>query len=162
MAFLCRELDDPTAEPCGRCAPCRGELHVPGGVDPDLERAAVAFLRRCDIPIEPRRQWPGDALYGEHGWRGRIPAQLQSQEGRALCMWGDAGWGKLVRRGKQVDLHFDDALVQAAASLVGGRWRPQPAPAWVTCVPSLRLPHLVPDFARGLAAALGVPFRPCV
>lgn len=38
-------------------------------------------------------------------------------------------------------------------------WNPQPAPVWVTCVPSLRHPDLVPDFARRLAAALGLPFH---
>jgi ATP-dependent DNA helicase RecQ len=38
-------------------------------------------------------------------------------------------------------------------------WRPAPAPAWVTCVPSLRRPQLVPDFARRLAGHLGLPFR---
>ena len=39
-------------------------------------------------------------------------------------------------------------------------WDPQPAPRWVTCVPSLRHPDLVPDFARRLAAALDLPFHP--
>lgn len=31
---------------------------------------------------------------------------------------------------------------------------------WVTCVPSRRHPDLVPDFARRLATALGLPFEP--
>jgi ATP-dependent DNA helicase RecQ len=39
------------------------------------------------------------------------------------------------------------------------KWDPQPAPAWVTCVPSLRHPDLVPDFARRLATALGLAFH---
>lgn len=38
-------------------------------------------------------------------------------------------------------------------------WDPQPSPAWVTCVPSLRHPDLVSDFARRLATALGLPFH---
>jgi hypothetical protein len=37
-------------------------------------------------------------------------------------------------------------------------WNPQTAPTWVTCVPSLRHPDLVPNFANHLAAALGLPF----
>ena len=37
-------------------------------------------------------------------------------------------------------------------------WNPQPAPAWVTSIPSLRHPDLVPDFARRLAAALNLLF----
>lgn len=39
-----------------------------------------------------------------------------------------------------------------------GEWAPQPAPVWVTCIPSLRHPDLVPDFARRLAAVLSLPF----
>ena len=35
-------------------------------------------------------------------------------------------------------------------------------PCWVTCVPSLRRPELVPDYAGRLAAALGLPFVACV
>jgi len=38
-------------------------------------------------------------------------------------------------------------------------WNPQPVPTWVTCVPSLRHPDLVPDFARRLAAAIGLAFH---
>ena len=37
-------------------------------------------------------------------------------------------------------------------------WNPQPAPVWVTCIPSRRHPDLVPDFARRLAARLSLPF----
>ncbi|MBW2900162.1 recombinase RecQ, partial [Escherichia coli] len=33
-----------------------------------------------------------------------------------------------------------------------------PEPTWVCCVPSLRHLDLVPDFARRLAAKLGLPF----
>jgi ATP-dependent DNA helicase RecQ len=39
-------------------------------------------------------------------------------------------------------------------------WNPDPTPAWVTCIPSLRHTDLVPDFARRLAAALALPFQP--
>jgi ATP-dependent DNA helicase RecQ len=40
------------------------------------------------------------------------------------------------------------------------RWQPEPAPTWVACVPSLRHPDLVPEFARRLAASLCLPFHP--
>jgi ATP-dependent DNA helicase RecQ len=56
---------------------------------------------------------------------------------------------------------FSDALVEAAAELVGKRWRPDPPPTWVTCVPSSGVSP-VPGFAERLAAALGLPFRPIV
>jgi len=73
-------------------------------------------------------------------------------------MWGDAGWGSLVRDGKYVRGRFADELVESCVRLVG-EWQPHPAPGWVTCVPSLRHPTLVPDFARRLAAALRLPFH---
>ena len=38
-------------------------------------------------------------------------------------------------------------------------WDPQPSPGWVTNIPSLRHPDLVPDFAQRLAAALDLPFE---
>ena len=41
-------------------------------------------------------------------------------------------------------------------------WSPTPSPKWVTCVPSLNHPELVPDFAARLAGVLGLPFVPCI
>jgi len=39
---------------------------------------------------------------------------------------------------------------------------PQPFPTWVTCVPSLHHPQLVPNFAQRLAHQLQLPFQPIV
>lgn len=63
----------------------------------------------------------------------------------------------MVRQGKYRDKEFPDELLDACASLFS-RWGPQPAPTWVTCIPSLRNPDLVPDFTRRLADRLGLPF----
>jgi ATP-dependent DNA helicase RecQ len=38
------------------------------------------------------------------------------------------------------------------------RWQPEPSPTWVTCVPSLNRPELVPNFAARLAQELELPF----
>lgn len=94
----------------------------------------------------------------EQGWSGRIDPKLLPEKGRTLCIWGDAGWGDLVRRGKQVDGRFEDVLIKPSADLIQNRWRPKPFPTWVTCIPSLKHPTLVPDLARRLAEALGLPF----
>ena len=69
----------------------------------------------------------------------------------------EAGWGRLVSRGKLRDGRFSNELVNACAALVR-EWRPDPSPTWVAAVPSLRHPHLVPDFPRRLADALDLPF----
>lgn len=110
---------------------------------------AVEFLRRTSRPINPRRQWPN---------RRNIPGAQQAQPGRALCYWGDAGWGDLVRSGKYRDGRFADDLVSASAQLIR-EWHPRPAPTWVTCIPSRRHPDLAPDFAQRLAKALDLPFQ---
>ena len=151
MSFLIQALDgDPgTIEP-----PALPPLST--AVDPALIREAVAFLRRTSLPIEPRKRWP-DGGMPSYELKGNIPPAFQAQPGKVLCVWGDAGWGTLVRQGKYRDRRFADELVEACARLVR-EWNPQPAPAWVTCIPSLRHPDLVPDFARRLAAALDLPF----
>jgi ATP-dependent DNA helicase RecQ len=92
-----------------------------------------------------------------YGPRGSVPRELRAEEGRILSRWGDAGWGKLVRDDKHAE-HFRDELVDALAEMVRERWQPDPAPQWVTCVPSLNRPTLVPDFARRFSARLGLPF----
>jgi ATP-dependent DNA helicase RecQ len=94
----------------------------------------------------------------QYSVKGSIAPEHMAQPGRALCRWGDAGWGSLVRQGKYQDGRFADELVQACVALIG-QWKPQPAPQWVTAIPSLRHPHLVPDFARRLAEALRLPYH---
>tara|TARA_R110002072_G_scaffold75615_1_gene177856 strand:+ start:69 stop:503 length:435 start_codon:yes stop_codon:yes gene_type:complete len=57
---------------------------------------------------------------------------------------------------------FRDELVEATAEMISLRWRPTPEPQWVTCVPSLNHPDLVPHFAQRLAEKLGLPFCPAI
>jgi ATP-dependent DNA helicase RecQ len=153
MDFLIRALD---GNPGNHAPPAITPL--PATADPALVQEAVAFLRRTSLPLEPRRQWPTGGL-PHMGVTGRIGPEHQAQPGRVLCVWGDAGWGSLVRQGKSQDRRFADQLVEACAAMVRS-WAPQPAPAWLTCVPSRRHPNLVPDFARRLAVALNLPFHP--
>jgi ATP-dependent DNA helicase RecQ len=152
MDFLIRALD---GHPSTASGPALAPL--PTGVNDELVREAVAFLRRTSLPIEPRKRWPdgGMPLYEV---KGSIAPEHRAQPGRSLCIWGDAGWGGLVRQGKYHDGRFADELVAACVNIIG-EWNPQPAPTWVTCVPSLRHPDLVPDFANRLAVALGLPFH---
>lgn len=126
-------------------------------VDQLLVREAEEFLCRTSLPIEPRKKWPvgGMPQYGIHT-ASTIP--YQAQPGKALCVWGDAGWGGLVRQGKYHDGHFSDDLVAACVKMIQ-EWNPQPRPTWATCVPSLWHPELVPNFAQRLAAALGLAFH---
>jgi ATP-dependent DNA helicase RecQ len=144
MRFLIRALD---GDDSAVVAPALPPLSAT--VDEAFVNEAAAFLRRTDLPIEPRKQWSN---------RSSIPAALRANDGRALCTWRDAGWGEEVVKGKHAEERFSDRLVEASAAMFR-RWNPTPAPTWVTSIPSRRHPTLVPDFARRLAEALQLPFR---
>ena len=143
MEFLIRALDGtPEAIRWPNLTP------LPTAVKQETVRQAADFLRRTSLPVEPRKQWPT---------RLNISQQQRAQEGRALCVWRDAGWGHLVYAGKYQGGRFSDELVEGSVNLIR-EWQPQPAPTWVTCIPSRRHPNLVRDFAGRLAARLKLPF----
>ena len=100
MRVLRAYLDDVQGEPCGICDNCSGRLSF--RVDRAIVQEAVEFLRSEPLTIEPRKQWAD---------RRQIPTQLLLEEGRALAVWGDGGWGGLVRQGKYRHGRFDDQLV---------------------------------------------------
>ena len=152
MDFLVEALDGVPGEVTAPNLP-----PLPITANPALVQGAVAFLKRTSLPIEPRMTWPAGGL-PHYAIKGKIPAVHQVEPGRALSVWGDAGWGTEVKNGKYRDRRFSDDLVRACAEMVRS-WNPHPAPAWVTCIPSLRHPTLVRSFAERLAAALGLPFE---
>ncbi|MDJ1171826.1 RecQ family ATP-dependent DNA helicase [Roseofilum sp. BLCC_M154] len=160
MVFLAQALDDFNTTPCGQCAACLGQSLIPETYSQELLNQAFHFLRRSHLVIEPRKQWKAQAL-STYNFSGNIQKNLKPEPGRSLSLWGDAGWGELVRKGKYQDHHFDDSLVQGALEMIQ-RWHPQPFPTWVTCVPSLKRPELVPNFAQRLAHQLNLPFVPVV
>lgn len=162
MAFLQAALDDPTSDNCGKCRNCSPEQLLNESYDDSLANRAALFLRRSYQPLLPRKQWPVSNIFEHSELSGyKIVTQLQASEGRALSLWRDAGWGQLVAQGKYQDSRFSDDLVQACVEMLQ-EWNPDPAPKWVTSIPSLIHPELVPDFAERLANALGLPFVPCI
>jgi len=174
MEFLARALDDPAPVPCGKCMNCSGDTKrqlVPS----ELILGAVEFLRSDSVLFETRRRWPSAAiaelqqvmakavrLTRQGRLSTKIPDDLRAEQGRALSIYGDAGWGRAVAEGKYKTNHFSDELVRATAMLIRYRWRPDPFPEWITCVPSNRNPLLMSDFARRLAVELRIPFKPVI
>jgi ATP-dependent DNA helicase RecQ len=158
MEFLLKALDDPSAVPCGRCANCQGK-GFSNQVTQELVIEAENYLKGEHIIIQPRKQWPAGVFPDQ---KRSIPAEQQNAPGRSLCYYGDAGWGQSVRSGKFSTGHFDDRLVEAVTHLLLNVWRPEPFPAWVTAIPSLRRPTLVPDFAARLAQSINQPFYPVI
>ncbi|MBP7493664.1 MAG: RecQ family ATP-dependent DNA helicase [Rhodoferax sp.] len=165
MQFLATALDDNTSGPCGRCAFCLQRPVLPMETEPSTLIAARRFVRQSEMPLQLKKQWDLSALGqygGQFGWRGlNIPPGLRGQDGRVLSRWGEPVWGALVAEGKAAG-RFDDKLVEAAVELVTQRWPDAAKVRWVTCIPSLRHPELVPDFARRLAEALGLTYRDAV
>ena len=150
MQFLRAALDDPLAEPCGRCAVCTEPIWS----DPppsDLVREAVEFVRGRPVTFEPRKRWMGAR-------RGNIKKDHLHEPGRGLSYANDPGWGRRVGAEREAGAYSDE--LAAALAELAAKW-PTGA-GWVTAVPSLRRPELVRDLAERVAGALELPFRPVV
>lgn len=160
MLFLREQLDDPEAQPCGRCDSCGG-LELPGEVSAASVEAAEQRLSRPGVPVEPRRQWP--TALGELGvsLKGRI--RTPAQEGRVVARLTDLGYGTALRElfredGEGTPLTPDAAvpigLVRAVVEVLQ-EW--QPRVSAIVHVESVRRPTLVADLAAGLSRYLRVP-----
>lgn len=154
MEFLARALDDPEPRPCGQCDRCAAlpEPKLPH----ELVLAAMKFLQRHVHIITPYAMYPAGFL--AEG-RKKIPESERLEPGVALCSYGDAGWGRFVREGKYRTGRYADDLVPPSVDAVRGMGV---VVDWVAWISSLKYPELLPDFARRLAAALGVPAVECV
>lgn len=159
MRSLANALDDEDPGDCGKCASCLGRPVVDSSFSPRTAREAEIQLRHSETPIEPKKQIDGTA-FEQYRWR-TLPPELHHEEGRVLSRWGDAGLGADVAEDKSGG-RFRPALAQEMAEMVQKRWRPDPPPQWVTCIPSRARPNLVPDFAQSVAQHLGLPFHPSV
>ena len=155
MELVRQELDDPTAQPCGRCSNCLGEPIVDLSISDKSLQTALIFLNRSEFAIEARRQWSPAKLV-INGFSGRISPDLMCSPGLCLSQFGDPGFAAWVREDK-ISGHFRDELVSV---VIQGLARSMSTVKfdWVTAVPSLRNKKTVPDFARRVAAALGIPF----
>ncbi len=160
MQFLANSLDSPDTQPCGKCAPCQGRPVVEPHTSHAYTLAANRFLRRSEEPLECKKQTAAGA-FPNYGFPTNLPLALRHETGRVLSRWGDAGWGNCVAADKQAG-RFRDELVEAVVEMLNVRWRPQPSPQWITCIPSDRSLHLVPDFTSRLSAKLKLPFIPAV
>jgi len=155
MAQLRAQLDDPDAVPCGRCDACAGAAWVVD-LPPSLVADALTHLRRGDQVLEPRLRWAGG---GPGLPTGNIPARERVEPGRILSVYGDGGWGHVVREVRATGVAPIE-LLDAAHELVR-RWSPSPWPTWITSVPSTT--STVPgDLAIALGAVLGLPVHDVV
>ncbi|MEC0108676.1 RecQ family ATP-dependent DNA helicase [Paenibacillus taichungensis] len=156
MEFISKELDDHTAEPCGRCANCLGGEIVPSTVTEVQIAESIHFLNEQFLSIKVKKQWP---LGGVGNLKGRINVDIQNAEGRSLSLYGDSGWGELVKEDRYLNGEFRIELVKAAAEFIRQKWNPEQPIEWITAIPSIRHESLVKDFATKLAHELNLPFH---
>ncbi len=158
LEFLRRELDDPTAAPCGRCDTCTGR-RWPGVVSEAARVSAKEQLDRPGTAVEPRRMWPTGMRTLGIGVAGRIPEAAGAQPGRALARLGGVGWGNrlrpLVAPGAPDAPVSDDLVAAAVRVLAGWGWRQRPAA--VVTVASRSRPQLVASLGEQIAAIGRLP-----
>ena len=163
MELLQRQLDDPTAAPCGRCDVCAGPWY-PTDAAPDAVAAASGALDRVGVPVEPRAQWPTGA--GRLGVEaddkpvsGKIAADDRPEPGRVVARLTDLGWGGVLRElfaaGAPDAPVSDDLLGGCVRVLKDWDWAERPV--GVVVVPSVARPQLVRSVAEGIAGLGRLP-----
>jgi ATP-dependent DNA helicase RecQ len=159
MEFLQRSLDDDSAAPCGRCDNCAGAWY-PSAVGAEATDAATTALDRVGVPIEPRRQWPTGADRLGVPVKGRIAAEEQAAEGRALARLTDLGWGGTLRElfaAGAVDQPVPPNLLSACVRVLA-EWGWAERPVAVVAMPSRSRPQLVDSLARGISEIGRLPY----
>lgn len=161
MVFLARQLDDTSAQPCGRCDRCAGPWYSTQ-VPEEAQQAARQSFATVGVPVEPRRMWPTglDQLMGASAPRGRLSKDEQAEPGYALARLSDMGYGTRLRElfatnelGEPVDSEVPADLGRACVKVLAAwQWGAAGRPAAVLTLPSPVRPRLAQSLGRGLAS----------
>ncbi len=154
MQFLRDQLDDPSAEKCGRCDNCGG-LDLSATISETAVAEAHEALSRPGVAITPRKMWPTALANLGLELKGKITGG--ADEGRAIARLTDLGYGQQLRelfRPGAGDGPVPVPLVRAVVEVLGD-WRP--AVDGIVYVESVSRPTLTSDFAEGLSRYLRVP-----
>jgi len=163
MEYLRQQLDDPEAEPCGRCDNCTGRPW-PAEVSAAGTAAAQARLLRPGLDVPPRRMWPTGMAQLGVDVSGKIPASLAAEPGRALGRLTGLGWGPRLRAlldrdgpgGPAPDGEVPEDLVKALVSVLAAWDWPQ-RPAGLVTLPSRTRPQLITSLGGRIAAIGRLP-----
>jgi ATP-dependent DNA helicase RecQ len=163
MEFLRRCLDDPGAEPCGRCDTCADPL-FDSEVSAESLAAANAFLGRSGIDIAPKKLWPSGMEAVGVRLKGRIPPAEQITAGRAVGRLSDLGWGGRLRTlvapeatDGPISAEVAGAVVEVLKAWSRGDDRWEQRPVAVVAVGSDRRPELVHSIAAHIAEVGRLP-----
>jgi ATP-dependent DNA helicase RecQ len=164
MEFLRRCLDDPEAEPCGRCDRCAPPVYDAAVSEESLSAAAV-FLGRPGLDIAPKKMWPSGMPSVGVELKGKISPGEQVLTGRAVGRLSDQGWGARLRAlvsSDSADGPLSEALAGAVVDVLkawahgDNAWAQRPAA--VVAVGSHRRPELVTSIATRIATVGRLPF----
>lgn len=158
LEYLRRELDDPTAEPCGRCDNCTGSSYS-AQVGDDAAQQAQERLRRPGVDLSPRKMWPTGMAALDIDVSGRIPADEQAEQGRAVGRLTDIGWGNRLRELLATDSEDQDVpedLFQACVKVLAD-WDWSRRPVGVVALGSRTRPRLVRSLASRIASIGRLP-----
>ncbi len=153
MQLLQQDLDDPSAEPCGRCDNCAG-VWYPTDVSASDASGAAAALDKVGVEIAPRAQWPSGMSALGVPVRGKIAADELVEPGRAIARLTDLGWGGPLRAlfaatapDGPVSLELVDGCVRALKD-----WPWAERPTGVVAMSSRSRPALVASLAEAIAS----------
>jgi ATP-dependent DNA helicase RecQ len=156
MQLLQESLDDTSAKRCGRCSVCLGRLPAPlrARPEPSMVETVTGRLRGEVTVLEPRKMWPG----GVFGTKGKIPAKLMAQAGRAIVYADAPEWRDLVALTFAADSLPSQDLRDAAVTALG-HWRESwPArPEVVVALPAGGYPLMTAGLADHLAGVGRLP-----
>jgi len=175
MEYLRRELDDPDAQPCGRCDNCTGR-HWPVTVSPAGSEAARERLLRPGTELKPRQMWPTGMRELGIDLSGRIPPGLQARPGRAVASLTDLGWGPRLRAllaeppepgqpgadapgadAPGADAPVPPDLIDAVVKILAA-WDWDERPVAVATLPSRSHPELIASLGRRIAEIGRLPY----
>ncbi|MEJ7629074.1 MAG: RecQ family ATP-dependent DNA helicase [Nocardioidaceae bacterium] len=160
LEFLRLALDDPSAEPCGRCDNC-GPLTLDAGVDDVALEEARLRLARPGVTVEPRRLWPTALSSLGIDLAGRIAADEQAEPGRAVGRFTDLGWGTALRELFAAGAEDDDVPIPLRHALVevleAWDFGDVAGPDSIASIHSATRPLLARHLAAGLARYTGWP-----
>jgi ATP-dependent DNA helicase RecQ len=165
MEYLRRELDDPGAEPCGRCDNCTGRPW-PATVSAEGTTAARDRLLRPGAELKPRQMWPTGMRDLGIEVSGRIAAADQAEPGRAVASLTDLGWGQRLRGllsespgpgQRAADAAVPPDLVDAVVKILAA-WDWAERPAAVLTLPSRSSPELITSLGRRIAEIGRLPY----
>ncbi len=152
--FVVTALNDNTAGPCGKCSNCLGHGILEGIEVPTMAEISEIQerLNRIYIEIVPRKRWPET----DPDFDSNTTIAVPNETGLALCKYGDAGYGQMVRHDKYNDVPFRDELVEKSAEVLQEKIG-DAGYSVITNIPSARNTK-VADFAKRLASRLGYTY----